>query len=137
MEHTPDKEPVLPFPPPVLLGRRHHQVREARVSLPELALISAAAAMLGRRDLACCWCREIACPRTSAGAVGWTLFLIGGLSTIPLAFEVLGRARLSDTEGDEWVEFPASAPRPELTILRCSLVGSVARGLEWSCPDPT
>ena len=30
-------------------------------------------------------------------AVGWTLFLVGALSTIPLAFEVLGSGRLAAT----------------------------------------
>ena len=88
-------------------------MREARVSLPELALIGGTRAMLGA-GLGLLLADRL--PEDQRRAVGWTLFLIGGLSTIPLAFEVLGRARLSDTEGDEWVEFPASAPRPELTI---------------------
>jgi hypothetical protein len=35
-------------------------------------------------------------------AVGWTLLLIGALSTIPLAIEVLGGRRLSDHEA--WAE---------------------------------
>ena len=48
-------------------------------------------------------------------AVGWTLLLIGGLSTIPLAFEVLGN-RLSDSDEEEWLDLPASAPWFQSTI---------------------
>ena len=50
-------------------------------------------------------------------AVGWTLFLVGALSTIPLALEIFGGHRLSASE-EEWREQTASAPRSETNQRR-------------------
>ena len=44
-------------------------------------------------------------------AVGWTLLLVGALSTVPLAFEVLGGGRLSAL--DRWLEPSESGSESE------------------------
>jgi hypothetical protein len=69
-------------------------MRETRITLPELILVAGTRAALGAG------LGLLLADRLSPGqrkAVGWTLFLVGGLSTIPLAFEVLGGQRLSET----------------------------------------
>ncbi|HZW29484.1 MAG TPA: hypothetical protein VFF52_02190 [Isosphaeraceae bacterium] len=67
-------------------------MRETRVTLPELALIAGTRAALGA-GLGLLLADRFA--RDQREAVGWTLLLIGALSTIPLAFEVPGGRRLS------------------------------------------
>jgi hypothetical protein len=66
---------------------------ETRVTIPELALIGGTRAALGAGLglLLADWLSE-----GQRKVVGWTLFLVGGLSTIPLAFEVFGGHRLSE-----------------------------------------
>ncbi len=62
-------------------------MREAHVSLPELALIAGTRAALGAG------LGLLLADRLSDGerrAVGWTLVAVGVVSTIPLATEVLG-----------------------------------------------
>jgi hypothetical protein len=74
-------------------------MRETRVSLPELALIAMTRGMLGAGI------GLLLADRLPAGerkAVGLTLLLIGAVTTIPLAFEVLGASRTIDE--DEWTE---------------------------------
>jgi hypothetical protein len=83
-------------------------MRETRVTIPELALIAGTRVALGAGLgllLADCFREE------QRRAVGWTLLLIGGLSTIPLAFEVLGGQRLATPSG--WTEHAASGRRSE------------------------
>jgi hypothetical protein len=61
---------------------------EKRVTLPELALVAGTRAVLG------VGLGLLLAGRMSDGqrrAVGWSLFLAGALSTIPLAVEVLGK----------------------------------------------
>jgi hypothetical protein len=73
-----------------------HLPRETRVTIPELALIAGTRAMAGfglGLLLADCLSEE------KRRAIGWTLLLVGGLTTIPLAFEVFGRR--ADAPGGE------------------------------------
>jgi len=83
-------------------------MRDARITLPELALIAGTRAVLGAGV------GLLLADRLSRGprrAVGWTLVAVGALSTIPLALEVLGQG-LTDTSatwsdpiaGDPWYE---------------------------------
>jgi hypothetical protein len=77
------------------------------VTLPELALIGGTRVALGAG------LGFLLADRLSEGqrkAVGWTLLLVGAVSTIPLAFEVLGRGRLAAGRGPESTE---SGPRSE------------------------
>lgn len=75
-------------------------MKETRITLPELVLVAGTRAILGAgvglllSDLLTDEKRK---------AVGWSLFLVGALSTIPLAFEVLG-VRVS--ESPRWSEEP-------------------------------
>jgi len=65
-------------------------MRETQISIPELALIA------GTRAAAGAGLGLLLAGRLSdeqRRAVGWTLFLMGALSTIPLAFEVLDASR--------------------------------------------
>ena len=64
-------------------------MRETRVTLPELSLIAGTRAALGAGLgllLADCLSDE------RRKAVGWTLVLVGAVSTVPLALEVFGRS---------------------------------------------
>ncbi len=71
-------------------------MRETRVTLPELALIGGTRALLGA-GLGLLLADRL--PEGQRRAVGWTLLLIGALTTVPLAFEVLGGGRLSAPSG--------------------------------------
>ncbi|WP_406698399.1 hypothetical protein V5E97_06005 [Singulisphaera sp. Ch08] len=80
-------------------------MRETRITLPELALIAGTRGMLGAGI------GLLVADHLSEGprkAVGWTLVLVGALTTIPLAMEVLGAIRSTDRAS--WTE-----PRSELT----------------------
>lgn len=74
-------------------------MRATQVSLPELGLIAGTRAALGAGIglLLAGYLSD-----TQRRAVGWTLFAVGALTTVPLAYEVLGgdrlRAELSDSE---------------------------------------
>jgi len=73
------------------------------VTLPELALIAGTRAILGAGI------GLLLADRLPAGerkAVGWTLLLVGAVTTIPLAFEVLGAGRSAGHPG-------GSDPSPE------------------------
>jgi hypothetical protein len=65
-------------------------MKEAQVTLPELALIGGTRVALGVGLGLLLADRFLPEQRR---AVGWTLFLVGALSTVPLAFEVLGKYR--------------------------------------------
>ena len=71
-------------------------MRETPVTLPELALVGGTRAALGA-GLGLLLADRLTAEQRRA--VGWTLFLFGALTTVPLAFEVLGKLR-------------SSAPRP-------------------------
>ena len=67
-------------------------MREVQVTLPELALVVGTRAALGAGlGLLMAGCL----PESERKAVGWTLLLVGAVTTIPVAFEVLGKVRPS------------------------------------------
>ncbi len=61
---------------------------ETRISLPELGLVGGTRAVLGL-GLGLLLAGRMT--EDQRRAVGWSLFLVGALSTIPLAVEVLGK----------------------------------------------
>ena len=63
-------------------------LRERKVTLPELALIGGTRVALGA-GLGLLLSRRFSSDERKA--IGWTLFLIGALTTIPLALEILGK----------------------------------------------
>ena len=65
-------------------------MRETRVTLPELALIAGTRALLGA-GVGLLLADRL--PDSQRKAVGWTLLLVGALTTVPLALEVLGAGR--------------------------------------------
>jgi hypothetical protein len=71
--------------------------RRTEVSLPELGMLSATRAF-GGAGLALLLGDRISAEQRKA--VGWTLFLIGALSTIPLGIEILGGHRMSYTNSE-------------------------------------
>jgi len=74
-------------------------MRETHITLPELALIAGTRAALGA-GIGLLLADRF--PPPQRRAVGWTLLLIGALTTVPLAFEVLGKLRTSvPAEGPE------------------------------------
>ena len=78
-------------------------MRETKITLPELVLIAGTRAALGA-GVGLLLADRLS--NEQRRAVGWTLFLFGALSTIPLAFEVFGGHRLSAADGQ-----PEQAPR--------------------------
>jgi uncharacterized membrane protein YfcA len=69
-------------------------MRELRVSLPELSLIGGTRAIAGA-GIGLLLASQL--PDSQRKAVGWTLLLIGALTTIPLAMEVLGHSRVTSS----------------------------------------
>jgi hypothetical protein len=63
-------------------------MRETPVTLPELGLVAGTRAALGA-GIGLLLADRLTPEQRRA--VGWTLFLFGALTTIPLAFEVLGK----------------------------------------------
>ena len=72
-------------------------MREVQVTLPELALLVGTRAALGA-GLGLLLADRL--PESQRKAVGWTLFLVGAVTTVPLALEFLGKIRAS-TAGDD------------------------------------
>jgi len=70
-------------------------MRETRITVPELVLVAGTRAALGA-GLGLLLADRLS--DSERRAVGWTLFLFGALTTVPLAFEVFGH-RLSASEG--------------------------------------
>jgi hypothetical protein len=62
-------------------------MKETRITLPELILVAGTRAALGA-GLGLLLADRLS--EDQRRAVGWTLFLVGALSTIPLAMEVFG-----------------------------------------------
>lgn len=74
-------------------------MRETRLTVPQIALIAATRGMAGA-GIGLLLADRL--PEASRKAVGWTLLLVGVLTTIPLAAEVLGsRSSLGSSESDE------------------------------------
>ena len=62
-------------------------MRETRLSLPELFLIASTRGMLGA-GIGLLLSDRLT--EAQAKAIGWTLLLVGAVTTVPLAIEVLG-----------------------------------------------
>lgn len=65
-------------------------MRETTLPLPEVALVAGTRVMLGA-GLALLLGERLTSEQKQAA--GWALFLVGALTTIPLAVEVWGRSR--------------------------------------------
>jgi hypothetical protein len=65
-------------------------MRETRLTIPEVGIIAGTRGLLGA-GVALLLADRV--PESRRKTVGWTLFSIGALSTLPLAFLVLGRSR--------------------------------------------
>jgi hypothetical protein len=63
-------------------------MRETKLTIPQVALIGGTRGMLGA-GIALLLADKL--DRNRRRAVGWTLFLIGAVSTVPLALKVLNR----------------------------------------------
>jgi hypothetical protein len=67
-------------------------MREIQVTLPELAMVVGTRAALGAGlGLLMAGCL----PDSQRKAVGWTLLIMGAVTTVPLAFEMLDKVRAS------------------------------------------
>ena len=71
-------------------------MRETRITLPELGLIGGTRAALGA-GLGLLLADRL--DPEQRRAVGWTLLLVGIVSTVPLAMEILGKRPLPAYEG--------------------------------------
>ena len=71
-------------------------MRETRISLPELGLIAMTRGALG---VGIGLLISEALGASARRAVGWALVVAGGLTTIPLALEVLHKSRISEAHG--------------------------------------
>jgi hypothetical protein len=78
--------------------------RETTISLPELGLIAGTRGMIGA-GLGLLLADRLNPDQRKA--VGWTLFTIGAISSIPLGFEVFGGKRVN--ESVETKEMPSSS----------------------------
>lgn len=65
-------------------------MRETRITFPELGLVAGTRAALGA-GLGLLLADRLSTDQRKA--VGWTLFLVGAVSTVPLALEIFGRRR--------------------------------------------
>jgi hypothetical protein len=71
-------------------------MRDTHVTFPELGLIAGTRVLLGA-GLGLLLADRL--PEGSRKAVGWTLLLVGAITTIPLALQVLGDNRSADRIG--------------------------------------
>ncbi len=65
-------------------------MKKTELTLPELALIGGTRGLLGA-GVALLLAGKL--KEEQRKAIGWTLFLIGAISTIPLAIDVLGKRK--------------------------------------------
>jgi hypothetical protein len=65
-------------------------MRETRLTIPEVGMIAGTRGLMGA-GVALLLADRI--PESRRKTVGWTLFSIGAISTLPLAFIILGRSR--------------------------------------------
>jgi hypothetical protein len=70
-------------------------MKQTKITLPELGMIAGTRAALGA-GLGLLLADRLG--DRERKAVGWTLFLFGAISTIPLAIEVLGRRRTAESD---------------------------------------
>ncbi len=85
-------------------------MKETRVTLPELALIAGTRAAAGA-GLGLLLSNRLS--DSQRRAVGWTLLLVGALSTVPLALEVFGRRCASISVEPDPID---NAPRSEAEV---------------------
>ncbi len=85
-------------------------MKETRLTLPELALIAGTRAA-GGAGLGLLLSNRLS--ERKRRAIGWTLFLIGALSTVPLAWEVFGRSRTVPPVGGDRID---EEPRSEAGV---------------------
>src|SRR5947207_2393953 len=78
-------------------SERRTIMKERTITLPELMLVAATRAALGA-GLGLLLADRL--NEAERRAVGWTLFLVGALTTIPLAMEVLGRDSPAQAQRD-------------------------------------
>ncbi len=72
-------------------------MKTIRLTLPELALVAATRGMLGA-GVALLLSERLSPDQRKA--VGWPLFLVGALSSIPLGIEVVGKMDATRDAGD-------------------------------------
>ena len=65
-------------------------MKKAELTLPEIALIGGTRGMLGA-GIGLLLAERL--DHSQRRAIGWTLFLVGAITTIPLVMEVLGSRR--------------------------------------------
>jgi hypothetical protein len=73
-------------------------MRETRITLPELVLVAGTRAALGA-GLGLLLADRFS--EDERRAVGWTLFLVGALSTVPLALDIFWHRLSAPTESPE------------------------------------
>jgi hypothetical protein len=71
-------------------------MRETRISLPELGLIAMTRSLLG---VGIGLLISESLGSSARRAMGWALVVAGGLTTVPLALEVLHKSRVSEARG--------------------------------------
>ena len=71
-------------------------MRELQLTMPELAMVAGTRAILGA-GLGLLLADRL--PEGQRKAVGWTLFLIGAVITVPLALEALGKGHGTSASG--------------------------------------
>jgi hypothetical protein len=79
------------------------KMKSTKVTLPELGLIAGTRGILGA-GLGLLVGDRLS--ESQRKAVGWALFLVGAISTVPLAFEVFGRRRWRSGDGATRRESP-------------------------------
>jgi uncharacterized membrane protein YfcA len=82
-------------------------MRETKVTFPELALIAGTRALLGA-GIGLLLADRL--PEAQRKAAGWTLLLVGALTTIPLALDVLDASRSVDADRTGWADSSRDAP---------------------------
>lgn len=94
-------------------------MKETRITLPELALIAGTRAAAGA-GLGLLLANRLS--ESQRRAVGWTLLLVGVLSTVPLALEVFGRRSSAiPEEAGQNNEAPRSEAEVELDLPSVSM----------------
>ena len=73
-------------------------MKEVQATLPEIVLLVGTRAALGA-GLGLLLADRL--PESQRKAVGWTLFLVGAVTTVPLAFEFLGKIGASTAADDD------------------------------------
>lgn len=88
-------------------------MRETRISLPELGLVAMTRGALG---IGIGLLISNALGASARRAMGWALVVAGGLTTIPLALEILHKSRVSDARGTVDASSGNDRPRAGATV---------------------